>query len=99
MAHDNDTMVVTYASLTEAAGEIRKQANKLDQSLEAIQAKIRQVSALWEGEAREAYNTAQADWDKQAKEIHTALMEIAGRVDEAAPAYKGGDKRAAQNFM
>ncbi|MFE9883399.1 WXG100 family type VII secretion target [Streptomyces scopuliridis] len=99
MANDDGTMIVTYASLDAAAGDIRKQADKLDRSLDAIQAKIRSVSDLWEGEAREAYNIAQADWDRKAKEIHTALLQISRAVQEAAPAYKAGDKRSAANFQ
>ncbi|MEV6425461.1 WXG100 family type VII secretion target [Streptomyces sp. NPDC051662] len=99
MAHDDGTMIVTYASLEAAAGDIKKQADKLDQSLKAIQAKIKSVSELWEGEAREAYNVAQADWDRRATEIHTSLLKISSAVREAAPAYQSGDKRSAANFQ
>jgi WXG100 family type VII secretion target len=99
MAQDSGTMIVTYAKLDEAARHIKTQADRLDQSLEAIQAKIRTVSDLWEGEAREAYNTAQAEWDKEARAVHTALLQISRAVQDASPAYQGGDKRAAANFL
>ncbi|MEV6316482.1 WXG100 family type VII secretion target [Streptomyces sp. NPDC051776] len=99
MAQNDGTMVVTYASLDQAAGDIKAQADALNRSLEAIQAKIRSVADLWEGEARDAYNQAQAKWDQDASAIHTALTQISRAVQDAAPAYKGGDHKAAQNFM
>lgn len=98
MAINDGTMLVTYSSLNEASSTIKAQADRLDQSLEAIQAKIRSVSDLWAGEAREAYNTSQAEWDKDAKGIHTALLQISKAVADAAPAYQAGDRKAAANF-
>ncbi|MFV2118040.1 WXG100 family type VII secretion target [Streptomyces sp. Act-28] len=99
MANNDGTMIVTYSSLQEAANTIEKQAKRLDLSLEAIQAKIASISDLWEGEAREAYKTAQTDWDRRAREINQSLDQIARAVREAAPAYLQGDKKAASNFM
>ncbi|MBT2506950.1 WXG100 family type VII secretion target [Streptomyces sp. ISL-98] len=99
MAQNDGTMIVTYAALDSAAGDIKSQADKLDQSLGAIKAKIAEVSELWAGEAREAYNAAQAEWDKEARAIHTSLLQISRAVQDAAPAYQAGDKRAAANFM
>jgi WXG100 family type VII secretion target len=96
--HDDGTMIVTYSSLEQAAGDIRKQAKALDTSLSDIQAKIRSISDLWAGEAREAYNIAQKQWDNEARAIHQALEQIAGAVQSAGPAYHAGDKRGAANF-
>ncbi|MEU8889011.1 WXG100 family type VII secretion target [Streptomyces sp. NPDC048442] len=99
MSHHDGTMLVTYAALDDAARTIKAQANRLDESLEAIKAKIASVSPLWSGEAREAYNAAQADWDREAKSIHTSLLQISRAVKDAAPAYQAGDRKAAQGFM
>ncbi|MFJ4922728.1 WXG100 family type VII secretion target [Streptomyces sp. NPDC088725] len=99
MAYDDGTMVVTYSSLEGAARDIRAQAKALETSLSDIQAKIASVSDVWAGDAREAYNTAQAKWNKEAAGIHQALDQIARAVESAAPAYQSGDKRAAANFQ
>ncbi|MDJ0460987.1 WXG100 family type VII secretion target [Streptomyces sp. H27-C3] len=98
MGHDDGSTVVTYARLDDAARDIKAQADRLDQSLDAIRGKIAAISDLWEGEAREAYNTAQRDWDKEAKAIHTSLTQISQAVQRAAPDYKAGDIKSAQNF-
>ncbi|MFJ6699327.1 WXG100 family type VII secretion target [Streptomyces sp. NPDC091272] len=99
MPYNDGSMLVTYAALDEAARTIKAQADKLDESLEAIKTKIGSVSQLWSGEAREAYNMAQADWDREAKSIHMSLLQISRAVQDAAPAYRAGDRRAAQGFM
>ncbi|KIF79311.1 hypothetical protein QR77_30745 [Streptomyces sp. 150FB] len=98
MSQDDGTMVVTYSSLEQAAGDIKKQAKALETSLSDIQAKIRSVSDLWAGESRTAYDAAQKQWDNEARAIHQALQQIANAVQTAGPAYHAGDKRGAANF-
>ncbi|MEV7421981.1 MULTISPECIES: WXG100 family type VII secretion target [unclassified Streptomyces] len=96
---DDGTMIVKYSSLDEAAGSIRTQAGKLQNSLDAIKAKIESISQLWEGEAREAYNAGQKQWNDDAAEIQRNLTDIATAVEQAGTSYRSGDKKAAANFM
>lgn len=98
MGNNDGTTVVTYASLDLAAGEIKRQAKQLDQDLKEIQAMIAKVSEVWEGEAKQAYTTAQNRWRTDADAIRGNLEEIANKVSEASPIYRSGDKRAAANF-
>ncbi|GAA2454288.1 WXG100 family type VII secretion target [Streptomyces sp. NPDC000609] len=95
--HDG-TMVVTYASLDLAAGAIDRQSKQLQEDLASIKRMIANVSELWVGEAKSAYDTAQKGWDNDATAIHTALSEISKKVREAGTAYHAGDKRARANF-
>ncbi|WP_327679599.1 WXG100 family type VII secretion target [Streptomyces sp. NBC_00467] len=97
-ANNDGTMLVTYASLDEAASTIERQAKRLDDTLEAIQTQIRSVSNTWEGEAKTAADGAHRTWDNETRAIHTALKGIAKAVREAGPAYQTGDKKAASNF-
>lgn len=98
MGPNDGTTVVTYASLDLAAGEIRKQAKALAQDLDEIKSMIAKVSELWEGEAKQAYITAQKNWDTDAHAIRANLDDIAQKVLAASPIYRSGDKRAAANF-
>ncbi|MER5852556.1 WXG100 family type VII secretion target [Streptomyces sp. NPDC002012] len=99
MPNNNDgTMVVTYSSLDLAAGAIDRQSKQLQEDLASIKRMIANVSELWVGEAKSAYDTAQAGWDEDARQIHTALSEISRKVREAGAAYHAGDKRARANF-
>ncbi|WEH39365.1 WXG100 family type VII secretion target [Streptomyces sp. NBC_01218] len=99
MSNNDGTTVVTYSSLEAAAASIERQGKQLDEDLAAIKRRVASVSELWQGEAKGAYDTAQAGWDKDARAIHESLLAISRAVREAAPAYQGGDKKAAQNFM
>ncbi|MGC5344614.1 WXG100 family type VII secretion target [Streptomyces sp. DT24] len=99
MSNNDGSMVVTYASLEQAAAAIDSQGKRLEEDLEAIKRKVASVSELWTGEAKSAYDTAQQKWDNEARGIHNALVAISRAVREAAPAYRGGDLKAAQNFM
>ncbi|MFF7811346.1 WXG100 family type VII secretion target [Streptomyces roseolus] len=98
MAGNDGIMLVTYASLDDAANQIDAQAKRLDEALEAIQSKIRSVSNTWEGEAKTAADGAHAKWDQETRAIHQALQSISKAVRQAAPAYQAGDKRAAGFF-
>ncbi|WP_327178301.1 WXG100 family type VII secretion target [Streptomyces sp. NBC_01335] len=99
MSNNDGTTVVTYASLEAAAASIERQGKQLDEDLAAIKRRVASVAELWTGEAKSAYDTAQAGWDKDARSIHESLLQISRSVREASSAYQGGDKKAAQNFM
>ncbi|WP_326700167.1 WXG100 family type VII secretion target [Streptomyces sp. NBC_01754] len=98
MPADNGTMAVTYASLDLAAGAIDQQAKQLLEDLDGIKAMITNVSELWVGEAKTAYDAAQKAWDNDAQEIRGALTKISNEVREAAVTYRAGDKRARGYF-
>ncbi|MFJ4965625.1 WXG domain conatining protein [Streptomyces sp. ADI96-02] len=98
MPNNDGTTVVTYASLDLAAAAIERQGKQLDEDLSAIKSMVASVSELWEGEAKQAYQQSQAKWDQDATAIRQNLADIARHVRDAAPAYRGGDKRAAANF-
>ncbi|WP_406145565.1 WXG100 family type VII secretion target [Streptomyces sp. NBC_01012] len=98
MSTNDGTMVVTYASLELAAGDIDRQSKRLDEDLAAIKRMVASASELWQGEAKSAYDHAQAGWDRDAKGIHAALGEISRKVRDASTSYHAGDKRARANF-
>ncbi|MFF7362527.1 WXG100 family type VII secretion target [Streptomyces sp. NPDC008125] len=99
MSNTDGTTVVTYSSLEAAAASIERQSKQLDEDLAAIKRRVASVAELWEGEAKSAYDTAQAGWDKDARSIHDSLQQISRSVREASTAYQGGDRKAAQNFQ
>ncbi|MGW3658418.1 WXG100 family type VII secretion target [Streptomyces sp. NPDC005151] len=99
MPNNNDgTMVVTYSSLDLAASAIDRQSKQLQEDLASIKRMIANVSELWVGEAKSAYDHAQHGWNEDATAIHTALSEISRKVREAGIAYQAGDKRGKANF-
>ncbi|MEE1743893.1 MULTISPECIES: WXG100 family type VII secretion target [unclassified Streptomyces] len=99
MPNNNDgTMVVTYSSLELAASAIDRQSKQLQEDLASIKRMIANVSELWVGEAKSAYDSAQQGWNDDATAIHSALSEISRKVRDAGAAYHAGDKRARAHF-
>ncbi|GLF99075.1 WXG100 family type VII secretion target [Streptomyces yaizuensis] len=98
MSDSAGQLVVTYASLDQAAVTIEKQAAKLNEGLESLQSKLRSISDGFEGEAATAADAYHKQWDKETRMIHEALKGIARAVREAAPAYQAGDRKAAGYF-
>uniref|UniRef100_A0AAU3GQ04 ESAT-6-like protein n=1 Tax=Streptomyces sp. NBC_01401 TaxID=2903854 RepID=A0AAU3GQ04_9ACTN len=98
MPTNDGTMVVTYASLEQAAGDIDRQSKQLDEDLAAIKRVVSSASELWQGEAKSAFDTSKISWDRDAKGIHAALTEISRKVRDASSSYHAGDKRARANF-
>ncbi|MBM7441745.1 WXG100 family type VII secretion target [Streptomyces sp. HB132] len=98
MPTNDGTMVVTYSSLEQAAGDIDRQGRQLQEDLAAIKRVVASASELWVGEAKSAYDASRAGWDRDAEAIEKALAEISRKVRDAGAAYQGGDKRARANF-
>ncbi|MFD7709239.1 WXG100 family type VII secretion target [Streptomyces sp. NPDC059785] len=100
MAGSNyDELVVKYGALSGAATEIGNQASQLESDLDDIKKMVASVASGWEGEAHETYKQQQAAWDKEARDIHQALVSIAKVVHAAGGDYKGGDHKAASYYM
>ncbi|ANW17771.1 WXG100 family type VII secretion target [Streptomyces clavuligerus] len=98
MSDNAGQLVVTYASLDQAATTIEQQAKKLDDGLVALQTKLRSISDGFQGEAATAADAYHKQWDKETRMIHEALRGIARAVREASPAYQAGDRKAAGYF-
>ncbi|MDI3407651.1 WXG100 family type VII secretion target [Streptomyces cavernicola] len=98
MAVDDGTMLVTYAELERAAQQISSQAKRLDGDLQALQTRMKDISAFFEGEAKTAADGLHREWDTKSREIHQALNAIANAVREASAAYSAADRKAAANY-
>ncbi|WP_175409970.1 WXG100 family type VII secretion target [Streptomyces sp. TRM64462] len=97
--NSGDELVVKYDALDVAATTLGNQAKKLEEDLRSIRAAMVAVAAGWEGEAHAAYVQEQQKWDKEAADIHRALMQIGQVVARAGGDYMGGDKKAAGYFL
>lgn len=96
--NSQDELVVKYGALDATATELGNQAKQLEQDLEDIKKAVASVAAGWQGEAHTFYVEMQQKWDKEAKDIHQALLAISQVVARAGGDYMGGDKKAASYF-
>ncbi|MEV7994521.1 WXG100 family type VII secretion target [Streptomyces sp. NPDC086077] len=94
-----DELAVTYGTMDALATELGNQAKKLEEDLEALKQAVLNVSSGWGGEAYSEFQKKSAQWDKHARGIHAALVQIGQRVQTAGGDYRGGDLKGASYFM
>jgi WXG100 family type VII secretion target len=97
--NNSDEMLVTYDGLDSAATNLANEASKLETMLAEVKRQVASVAAGWEGEAHTMYTEQQSIWDKEANDIHQALVSIAKVVGLAGGDYMGGDKKAASYYL
>lgn len=97
-SNDPTQLTVTYDSLDEAAASIQSAAEKLRRQLEDVQAAVRKVADVWEGDAKQVYDQVQHTWDQRADNLQNVLLSIAAEVKVASGDYRASDKKAASFF-
>lgn len=99
MVSNGDGLLVTYDGLDSAATQIGNEAKALDADLEELKQMVVKSLEYWEGEAQGTFDSKLKRWDKEAKDIHTALTGIGHVIGQAGGDYMGGDKKAASYFQ
>ncbi|MBZ4014786.1 WXG100 family type VII secretion target [Streptomyces purpurogeneiscleroticus] len=98
MAGHDGEMLVNYQSLDAAASDVREAAKGLSDDLQWIHSALKNVSDIWDGEAKGAFVAAQQKWAKDTQEIQEALRGVAQAVSDGRDRYHAGDKRGASFF-
>ncbi|MFJ1736989.1 WXG100 family type VII secretion target [Streptomyces sp. NPDC088254] len=94
-----DDLAVTYGTMDALATELGNQATKLEEDLEALRKAVLDVSAGWGGEAFNAFQGKSEEWNRHARGIHSALVQISKLVHSAGGDYRGGDLKGASYFQ
>ncbi|WP_434452853.1 WXG100 family type VII secretion target [Lentzea sp. E54] len=89
---------VTFGELMNASSQINSAYGKITGELEALEGRVKNVLAGYEGESSEAYNNAQRQWDTAAAELAQVLSSIGVAVQSAAEAYQEGERRNASRW-
>ena len=90
---NDGTLVVDFAALQLASGEIAGALNRLESRLADLERDASPLVATWTGEAMEAYNERQAKWRQAATDLSAILRNIKNAVDESAADYSNTEKR------
>ena len=85
---------VTFAEIQQAASDINSASQQIDSHLDQLKAKIAPIVADWTGEAAEAYQVAQKNWDDAAKAFNETLQAIGIAVRSAGEGYEGAEGSA-----
>ncbi|MCK1821314.1 WXG100 family type VII secretion target [Streptomyces sp. XM83C] len=99
MSRNGDGLQVTYDGLDVAATNIGNEAKALEQDLAELRRMVVQSQEYWAGEAQGTFHDKLQRWDKEANDIHQALVGIGHVVHQAGGDYMAGDKKAASYFQ
>lgn len=94
-----DDLHVHYASLEQAATQLGKNAQNLEQSIADLKRAVLNVAQGWDGEAYNAFQAKSQQWDKRATAIKEALDQIGREVCLASERYYHQDLKAVHYFQ
>ncbi|MGO2049280.1 MAG: WXG100 family type VII secretion target [Microbacterium sp.] len=92
-------MSVNPAQVIALSGQIRTGATGINGHLETLETQVNKLRASWSGEAQEAYDVAQRDWNIKLKELQQLLSQIATKTQEMSEEYTSRDKGSRQRFL
>ncbi|WTW94601.1 WXG100 family type VII secretion target [Streptomycetaceae bacterium NBC_01309] len=81
-------IVVTFATIQEAAGQIRTINGDIKSRLDELKRQVDAVAATWEGQAHSDYMIRQAKWTEAQTSLCALLDQIAGALTQTADVYQ-----------
>lgn len=89
---------VNFGQLSQAAHDLEGTAKKIESELHELEQFLKPLVASWEGEAQQAYQAAQDEWDKAAQNMQEICAKMGMAVNAANEAYQQGEKKNAARF-
>ncbi|CAL9612623.1 WXG100 family type VII secretion target [Streptomyces sp. NPDC057245] len=96
MSRNADGLQVTYDGLDVAATNIANEAKLLDEDIQQLRKMVEGSKQYWVGKAQGTYDEKLRRWDKEASDIHQALMGIGHVVGSSGGTYMEGDLAASR---
>lgn len=93
-----DRTAINYATVTQAASDVRKTATDLTQELEVLMQEVKRVAETWEGEAKTAYGDIQRKNTTEMQAMAQQLNVIASLLDRSVIGYQGTDLDGAKRI-
>ncbi|MDC0772155.1 WXG100 family type VII secretion target [Streptomyces sp. HD] len=92
------SILVNYATITNASTDVKSTAGRIKQQLDDLEAAVKRVANTWEGEAQEGYQRKQREWDQTAADLHATLLKISTALQSAAENYQATEKSNANTW-
>jgi WXG100 family type VII secretion target len=93
-----DGLRVNHNELDTATLNMSATVDKLDRTLNDLEADIAPKVATWSGDQREAYQKSKAAWDWAMKEMRDLLDQSQQTVYQSNQEYLSADRRGAARF-
>jgi WXG100 family type VII secretion target len=88
----SDGIVVDYATIHTAAEDCNKTGSELDSLFEDLKSRLAPLVDSWSGEAMEAWQQCQHEWNNSLDEMKQVLAQIATALPQIADGYQSTDK-------
>jgi WXG100 family type VII secretion target len=95
----DDHLVVNFAAMQQAAGDIGSALNKLNGSLDTLESDAAKLVATWEGDAQQAYSQRQRQWRQAAGDLSQMLSDIKAALEESTSHYHSTEKKNTGMFQ
>ncbi|OAN43220.1 WXG100 family type VII secretion target [Microbacterium sp. H83] len=92
------SMSVRPEQVNALAAQIRSGSQGIRSELDRLESEVAKLRAAWDGSAQQAYDQAQAKWNRSLSEMQQLLTQIAGKTEEISGQYVQTDKSAAGRF-
>jgi WXG100 family type VII secretion target len=89
---------VSPAALTASAGELRRESQRIEGALRALEQEANRLRGSWDGAARVAYDNAHREWSMTFEHMKTVLARIASATETIAEDYVATDRNSAKLF-
>lgn len=93
-----DKLVVNFAALHQAAGDIQTAIHAMDTQLHDADSTARPLVSTWDGDAKHAYEQRQRTWTQAAHDLKQMLQDIKRAVEESASHYQDTENRNTNLF-
>lgn len=91
-------MRINHGALDTAVADIDAGLKQITSRLEQLDGELRQLSTNWEGNAKQAYDVARADWNAGMEGLNEILNALSVSVANANATYQQMDHRNAGRF-
>ncbi|PXY32216.1 WXG100 family type VII secretion target [Prauserella muralis] len=87
-----DGIKVDYATIHTAAEDCDRTGAELDALFEELKGRLAPLVDSWTGEAMEAWNNVQLEWNQSLDELKQVLAQIGTALPQIADGYQATDK-------
>jgi WXG100 family type VII secretion target len=94
----DQSMLVTFAELANAAQTIQSTSNNLNSRLDDLKSQLTPIASSWSGTAAENYQVQQRKWDQAQADLNQVLQAISKAVESAHDAYQQTESANAQSW-
>jgi ESAT-6 family protein len=94
----SDKLVVNFAALHTAAGDIQNAINSMRSQLDEAENTAKPLVSTWDGDARHAYEQRHQKWTQAANDLATMLSDIKKAVEESAAHFQDTEHRNTNMF-